>query len=155
MARSSRKTAATRPLASARGAGPETDAAFGTSRALARNRSHRRLVKNRRRIHRRALCAGRTARRRPLCPRAAASFALRTRTNLQVRNPAKTKTTLRRQNHPRRPFPRWLSRYCDEFILTKGCRVLFVALNLPSTKLAVAYSPREFEQLRTSYITLH
>src|SRR6266480_4400804 len=135
MARSSRKTAATRPLASARGAGPETDAAFGTSRALARNRSHRRLVKNRRRIHRRALCAGRTARRRPLCPRAAASFALRTRTNLQVRNPAKTKTTLRRQNHPRRAFPRRLKglAYPQRFFLYKG---LFTLLRLTRQGLA-------------------
>ena len=35
--------------------------------------------------------------------------ALRARTNLENRNPVrKTKTTLRCQNHPRRPFPRRL-----------------------------------------------
>ena len=32
--------------------------------------------------------------------------ALRARTNLQIRDPAETKTNLRQQNHPRRPLPR-------------------------------------------------
>ena len=36
------------------------------------------------------------------------ALALRARTNLQVRDPPKTKTTLRRQNDPRRPLPRRL-----------------------------------------------
>ena len=77
---------------------------LGLTRAPARNRSDRRLVKNRRRLHRRALRPGRIARRHSLRPRPPTRIALRARTNLQVRNPAKTKTTLRRQNHPRHPF---------------------------------------------------
>src|SRR5439155_19948733 len=109
MARFARKENATGPLAVARGAGPEVDAASGTSRALARNRSNRRLVENRRRIYRRALRARSIARRRTLRPRPPAGIALRTGANLQVGNPAKTQTTLRRENDPGYPFPRRLN----------------------------------------------
>src|SRR5207247_4411400 len=108
MARFARKENATRSLAVARGAGPEGDAAFGTSRALARNRSYRRLVKNSRRLHRCTLGARGTARRDFVRPRASTGVALRAGTNLQVRNLTQTKTTLRRQNHPRYPLPPWL-----------------------------------------------
>ena len=73
------------------------------------NRSDRCLVENRRRIHRCAFRACRAARRRAVRSRAPASVALRARANFQVRHPAQTKTTLRRQDHPRRPFPRRLS----------------------------------------------
>src|SRR5205823_8401315 len=44
--------------------------------------------------------------RNSLSPGSPTRVALRARTNLQDRNPAKTKTTLRHQNHPRRPLPR-------------------------------------------------
>jgi hypothetical protein len=99
---------ATRPVAIPSRVDAEADATPRLARASARNRSHRRVVKNRRRLHRRALNASRVARGNSVCPRAPARIALRARTNLQVRDPAKTKTTLRRQNHPRRPLPRRL-----------------------------------------------
>src|SRR5215510_4037811 len=45
-------------------------------------------------------------RRNPPRPRASTHIALRVGTSLQARNFAQTKTTLRPQNHPRRPLPR-------------------------------------------------
>ena len=47
-------------------------------------------------------------RRDSVRPGSSTCIALRARTNLQARNPAKTKTTLRQQNHSRRPLPRRL-----------------------------------------------
>src|SRR5439155_9838794 len=50
--------------------------------------------------------------------RAPTSTPLRARTNLQVRDPAKTQTALRRQNHSRRSFPRGLNgKLLDGFLL--------------------------------------
>src|SRR5258707_5546920 len=108
MARIAPEEHATRPLAIPGGFDAEADATPRITRAPARNRSHRRLVKNRRRLHRRALRASRTARGRSVYARASTRVALRARTNLQVRDPAKTKTTLRRQDHPGCPLPCWL-----------------------------------------------
>src|SRR5438552_3525386 len=108
MARSSRKEDATRSLAIACGAGSEDDAAPGTSRAPSRNRSHRRLVENRRRLHRHALSPSRVARGNPVRTGSSTSVALRARTNLQVRDPAETETTLRRENDPRHSLSRRL-----------------------------------------------
>src|SRR5580765_7657732 len=99
MARLARQKNATRPVAITVRVDAKADATARAARAPARNRSDRSLVKNRRRLHRRALRAGGVARGRPVRPRAPARIALRARTNLQVPNPAKTKTTLRRQNH--------------------------------------------------------
>ena len=53
-----------------------------------------RVVENHRRLHHRTFRASRTSRGNPLCPHT--GIALRARTNLQARNPAKSKTTLRR-----------------------------------------------------------
>jgi len=47
------------------------------------------------------------------------NLALRARTNLQVRNSAKAKTTFRRQNHPRRPLPRWLTARAVRFLFPR------------------------------------
>src|SRR6516162_405686 len=99
---------ARRPLAITVRANAEADATARITRTPSRNRSDRCLVKNRRRLHRRALNTSRLARRRALRPGPPTRVALRARTNLQVRNPAETKTTLWRENHPRRPFPRRL-----------------------------------------------
>ena len=109
MARLASEKNATRPLANTDRAYAETDATPRTPRTPAGNRSDRRMVKNRRRLHRCALCAGRIARRNSLRPGAPTGLALRARTNLQVRNPPKTQTTLWRQNHSRRPLPRRLT----------------------------------------------
>src|SRR5215468_6969494 len=98
----------------------EADATPRITRAPARNRSNRRLGKNRRGFHRRTLNPRRAARGNPLRPRPSTGIALRTRTNLQVRNPAKTKTTLRRQNHPRRPLSRrltWKTKGKQRFVI--------------------------------------
>src|SRR5438270_11631422 len=54
------------------------------------------------RDHCRALRAGRATRTHSVCARAPTSVALRARTNLQVRNLAKTETTLRCKDHSRR-----------------------------------------------------
>src|SRR5438874_9805298 len=113
MARLPAEKTASRPLAIAGRAHAETDATPRFARAPARNRSDRSLVKNRRRLYRRTLSPGRVARGRALCARAPTRIALRARTNLQVRNPAQIKTTLRRQNHPRHPFPRRLTYGAD------------------------------------------
>src|SRR6266513_3136340 len=64
---------------------------------------------NRRRPRRHALRSYRAALRRALRPGPPTNLALRARANLQVRTSAKAKTTFRRQNHPRRPLPRWLT----------------------------------------------
>ena|SRR5947209_9341503 len=45
---------------------------------------------------------------RALRPRSPTGVALRARTDFETRNFAKAKETLRRQNHPRHPFPGWL-----------------------------------------------
>src|SRR5437899_1539039 len=108
MARPASEKIAARPLAIPGRANAKADATTRSARTAARNRSDRSVVKNRRRLHRRALGAGRVTRRRPLRPSPPTRIALRTRTNLQGRNPAKTKATLRRQDHPRYPFPRRL-----------------------------------------------
>src|SRR6266513_2423238 len=57
------------------------------------------------------------ARRNSIRPRPSTRVALGARTNLQVRNPAKIKTTLRRQNHPRHPLPRRLKNAPDPAVL--------------------------------------
>src|SRR5436190_15725925 len=113
MARFARQKNATRSLAMPGRADAETDATPRLARTPARDRGNRRLVKNRRRLYRRTLSPGRVARGRALCARAPTRVALRARTNLQVRNPAQIKTTLRRQNHPRHPFPRRLTYGAD------------------------------------------
>ena len=95
---------ATRPLAISVRSDAEADATPRVTRAPARNRSHRRVVKDRRRLYRRAFSASRLARRHSLRPRPSTRAALRARTNLQVRNPTKTETTLQRQNHSRYPL---------------------------------------------------
>src|SRR5438477_397079 len=64
------------------------------------------MVENRRRLHRRALRASRVARGNPVRTRPPTSIALRTRTNLQIRDPAKIETALRRKDHSRHSFPR-------------------------------------------------
>src|SRR4029453_16124493 len=108
MAPFAREKTATGPGAIPGRTDAEADATPRIARAPTRDRSNRRLVKNRRRLHRRPLGPGRAARGNSLCPGPPARVALRARTNLQVRDPAKTKTTLRRQNHPRHPVPRWV-----------------------------------------------
>jgi hypothetical protein len=76
----------------------------------------RRVVENHRRLHHRTFRPSRTSRGNPLCPHT--GIALRARTNLQARNPAKSKTTLRRSNHLRRPLPPRLARCADsQFLL--------------------------------------
>src|SRR5437870_7694331 len=110
MAWASRKEDSNRSLASAGRCAAETDAAFGTSRALAPNRSNRRVVKDRWRIHRSALRARGAAQWNSLCPRAPTGFALRARTNLQVGNPAKIETTFRLKNYPRHSVSDWLAK---------------------------------------------
>ena len=117
MARLARQQNATRPLALPGRADAKADATPRFTRAPARNRSDRSLVENRRRLHRRTLGASRLARRSFVCARAPTRIALRARTNLQARNPAKTETTLRRQNHPRHPFPRRLKDAPDHAVL--------------------------------------
>ena len=82
---------------------------FWRGRAVDRGRDRARVhTQNRRRLHRRALRPHRITRRNPLRPRPPTRVALRTRTNLQARNPPQTITTLRRQNRSRRPLPRGL-----------------------------------------------
>jgi hypothetical protein len=110
MARRAPEKIAARPLAIPGRADAEADATSWVAGTPARNRSDRSVVKNRRRLHRRALRAGRVTRRRPLRPSPPTRIALRAGTNLQIRNPAKTKATFRRQNHPRRQVPRRLVR---------------------------------------------
>jgi hypothetical protein len=117
MARFARQKNAARPLAIPRRANAEADATPRVARAPARNRSNRSLVENRRRLHRHTLGASRLARRSFVCARAPTRIALRARTNLQARNPAKTETTFRRQNHPRHPFPRRLKDAPDHAVL--------------------------------------
>src|SRR5262249_32471784 len=109
MARHAGEKTAARPLAMRGGCDAEADATPRVARAPARNRSNRRVVKNRRRFHSRALHSGGVTRRNPLHPRPPTGVALRARANLQARNPAKTKAALRLQNHPRRPLPRRLT----------------------------------------------
>src|SRR5204863_8979733 len=62
--RSAREKNANRSLAISGRADAEADATPRVTRAPARNRSNRSVVKNRRRLHRRALRPGRVARRR-------------------------------------------------------------------------------------------
>src|SRR5947208_16356827 len=71
------------------------------------------MVKDPWRLHRRAFRPSRVARGDPVRTRAPTSVALRARTNLEVRNPAQTKTTLRRENDPGYPFPRRLNSTAD------------------------------------------
>src|SRR5204863_10136510 len=113
MARLTAEKTATRPLAMRSRTDAETDATLGAPRAPARNRSDRSLVKNRRRLHRRALNSSRAARSNSVRPSTATRIALRARTNLQVRTSAKTESTLRGENHPRRPLQGWLRGSAD------------------------------------------
>src|SRR5262245_4963257 len=108
MARLTPEKTATRSLAITGRADAKTDATSWASRTPTRNRSDRSLVKDRRRVHRCALDASRLTRRRALRPGSSTGASLRTRTNLEVRDSPKTQTTLRRQDHPRRPLPRRL-----------------------------------------------
>src|ERR1051326_7124147 len=108
MARLAGEKNAKRPLAVACRADAQADAAPRASRALAGNRSNRRLVQNCWRIHRCALDSVRVTRRNALCPHPPAGFTLRTRASFKDRHPAKIKATLRRTNHSRRSFSRWL-----------------------------------------------
>src|SRR4029077_16012788 len=68
MARLARQKKETEQLARPGRAYAEAHATARLTRAPARNRSNRSLVKNRRRLHRRALSASRVARRNPLRP---------------------------------------------------------------------------------------
>src|SRR5436190_6056948 len=128
MARFTRAKNATRSLAIAGRGSSKADATPRVARAFARNRSNRRLVQNRRRLHRRALRSGCVARGNSVRPRAPTSVALRTRTSLQARNPAETKTTLWRQNHSRPPLARWLKKAADPAVLLYSDRFFLLKL---------------------------
>src|SRR4051794_24788047 len=99
MARLATEKTATRQVAMPSRVDAKADATPRITGALARNRSDRCLVENRRRLHRGALSPRRIARRNSVCPRPPTRIALRARTNLQIRNPAQTETTLRRENY--------------------------------------------------------
>lgn len=81
------------------------DEATWPARAITRSGSSRGVEPNRRRVYRRALDAGGIARGNLIRPRSPARFALRSRASFQDRHSAAIETTLRRQNHPRRPIP--------------------------------------------------
>jgi hypothetical protein len=138
MARFAREKNATRSLAIPVGADAETDATPRAPRAPARNRSNRSLVKNRRRLHRRTFRASRAARRRTLRSGAPTGLALRARTNFKVRNPAKTETTLRRQNHPRRPLSCGLSLHRGKLSLMESEVAVVTAAGNPLLTLLAA-----------------
>src|SRR5438094_780844 len=127
MAWFAREKTASRPLAIPGRVDAEAHATPRLTRASARNRSNRSLVKNRRRLHRRALCTGGVARGNPLRPGPSTRIALRTRTNLQDRNPSKTETTLWRQNHSGPPFPCWLRQLVASRATSEGKRRILFA----------------------------
>src|ERR1700730_5865908 len=94
------KSGGAQSLVRASGCFAESHAAARPERAVTRNRSPGCLEQDRRRIYRRPFRAGRVARRRALCARPSAGVALRARTDLEDRNPAKTETALWREDHP-------------------------------------------------------
>jgi hypothetical protein len=93
---------------------------------------HRRVVENHRRLHHRTFRASRTSRGNPLCPHT--GIALRARTNLQARNPAKTKTALRWKNDSRYPLSSWLTR-CDDWQFLLACDKEMYTIKLLSQTL--------------------
>src|SRR5437879_11860926 len=111
MVRSTGQKGSTRSLGSSGGVVAKINATARPERALARNRNHRRVGKNRRGLYRYSFGAGRIKGWRSLRPRSATCLALRTRAGFQVRSFAKTEATLRRQDHPRHKVPTGLSIY--------------------------------------------
>jgi hypothetical protein len=103
MARASGEGTTARPLATDFAIVAGANAKTRLERAIARKRSDRRVVLDRRRIHRGPFRTGCFTGRHSLCPRPPAIVALRIRANRQDRNLVETKTTLRRENNSRYP----------------------------------------------------
>src|SRR2546421_10706678 len=97
-----------RPLAGAGGFTAEVDATARLERTAARGGSDRGVETDRRRFYFGPLRSGQLAGRRSLRARVAAIVALSIRANLEGRNFAQIEAALRREDHPRNPFPRWL-----------------------------------------------
>src|SRR5947207_4641201 len=108
MARIAGKQNQARSLAGPGGFTAEADAAARLERTAAGSGSNRGVETDRRRFYRGPLRSGQLAGRRSFRARLAAVAALSIRANLEGRNFAQIEAALRREDHPRNPFPRRL-----------------------------------------------